>query len=325
MAKRLQVYRYKLIARERIGGGAISGGQEFFGVLVKDAQCGGVGCIHPWPCFGDAALEEELAALARGRPLRLGARALACAEADSRARQEGRSLFDGITIPPSHYLWGGEELGRQAEEVAAGGYSAVKLKVGGDPKAVFTHLTEVAELVEVPLRLDFNAALTASEARGLFRSLGTDLRRRIDLVEDPCPYDSDGWQALAEETGIDLALDWGFEAGLEQGVLPPGVALGVFKPARDDGEKLGAHPVLVTSSMDHPIGQMWAAWWAARVASGLVPGVTARGCGLLTHGHFCGDPALDLVRQEGSRLLPPAGTGVGFDDYLEELAWEDLK
>lgn len=303
-----------------------SGQRGFFGVLLREPERGGVGCIHPWPELGDATLEEELAALAGGQPLRLGEQALQCAAVDGRAREKGVSLLGEIAIPPSHYFWSaGSEAGRQGEEVAAGGYPAVKVKLGGDVKAGFDRVAEVAAAVEVPLRLDFNAALAGPDALGFFRSLGEDLRERIELVEDPCPYDPVVWDSLSGETGIDLAIDWGFRPDRPR--LPTGAALGVFKPARDDGRMLLDRelPVLVTGYMDHPIGQMWAAWWAARIAGGDLTGVVYHGCGLLTHGHFSGDPALELVRQDGACLLPPEGTGLGFDGYLEELDWEDLR
>jgi O-succinylbenzoate synthase len=47
-------------------------------------------------------------------------------------------------------------------------------------------------------------------------------------------------------------------------------------------------------------------------------------CGLFTHVLYDGDPFLDAVRGDGARLLPPDGTGVGFDGLLERIPWKAL-
>jgi O-succinylbenzoate synthase len=75
--------------------------------------------------------------------------------------------------------------------------------------------------------------------------------------------------------------------------------------------------IVVTSYMDHAIGQMFAAQFAA------AHGVT-NVCGLFTHVLYEPDPFFERVRAEGPRLLAPEGTGIGFDDLLESLPWKTL-
>ena len=78
--------------------------------------------------------------------------------------------------------------------------------------------------------------------------------------------------------------------------------------------------------MDHPLGQVFAAYEAAS-AWGKFPEIVDV-CGLVTHGLFEHDTenreffdALGLVQPQ---LQPPAGTGLGFDELLDSLRWEKL-
>ena len=66
--------------------------------------------------------------------------------------------------------------------------------------------------------------------------------------------------------------------------------------------------------MDHPVGQFFAAYVAATHR------VSAR-CGLFTHALYEPDAFIERIRAEGAQLLPPDGTGIGFDDLLEDLPW----
>ena len=314
----LEFHRYTLWAKAAPN--AATSRREFPGALIRTEE-GGHGCIHPWPELGDATLEEELAALAAGRALPLALRALSCAMIDGRGRAEGRSLFAGLEIPASHYLWRGElDLDSQAELVKSGDFPALKLKLGPDLAESLGLVRMVAEAMGgLPFRLDFNATLTAEEADRFFEELGRELRLRIEFVEDPCPFDSATWSQLGADWGVSLALDHGFRPD----TWNTGVALGILKPTRDDASLPSQVPVVVTSAMDHPIGQHWAAWWATGIAHRTPE--RFHGAGLLTHEHFEGEPCLDLVRSEGARLLSPGGTGLGFDEYLADLDWEELR
>lgn len=237
--------------------------------------------VHPWPELGDAPLGEQLALLARGRTTPLTRASLRLAGVDREARQRGVSLFEGLMIPLSH--WPGPD--------PAPGFDTVKTK----------GVQEVPS--DVRIRIDFNARLTPEE---FLRIAETLPRERVDFIEDPCPYDRELWRDLRERTGLRLALDR-FEGQADVLVHKP--ALQTEWPVHND--------VVVTSYMDHPVGQFGAAWVAAKHE-------TNSRCGLFTHVLYEPDAFLERVESEGARLLPPRGTGIGFDDLLERLPWKSI-
>ena len=272
-------WRYELVSKRRLS--AIAGRR--FGALIRVGD--GFADVHPWPELGDLPLDEQLSLLACGTTTRLTARSLHFAALDAAARAESRSLFDGLVIPPSHWP-------------------------GADPPASFD-VAKVKSLETLPervrLRIDFNATLTAEQ----FLRLELP-RERIDFVEDPCPYDGATWRMLRERTGVRLALD--------REVAEDGVDVLVVKPALQEmplSTSMTSREIVVTSYMDHAIGQMFAAYVAASHA-------IANTCGLFTHVLYEVDSFFDRIRADGPRLLAPAGTGIGFDDLLESLPWKKL-
>ena len=275
-------WKYELKPKRRLSAIAAEGSRR--GALIRID--GGHADIHPWPELGDATLDEQLALLARGETTPLTRASLKFADIDRAARRDERSLFDGLTIPPSH--WPGPD--------PPGGFDTVKLK----------SIDRIPE--HVRLRIDFNATLTPEE---FVRIAATLPRERVDFIEDPCPYDAATWTDLRARTGLRLALDRGSVAGQRRGadVL-------VIKPAIEEIPPTDSE-LVVTSYMDHPIGQLCAAFAAATA------GITAT-CGLVTHVLYEPDPFIDRMQIEGTRLVPPGGTGWGFDDLLEGLPWRTL-
>jgi O-succinylbenzoate synthase len=194
------------------------------------------------------------------------------------------SLFDGLTIPLSH--WPGAD--------PPPGFDTVKLK-------------DASRLPDgVRIRIDFNAALDAED---FVRIAATLPRERIDFIEDPCSYDADVWRDLRARTGLRLAVD--------RGLACDAVDVLVHKPALQASWPSFDGEIVVTSYMDHPVGQLMAACLAASHE------VSDR-CGLMTHVLYEPDPFIDAIRTDGARLLPPPGTGIGFDDLLEHLSWKRL-
>ena len=268
-------WRYELVPKRRLS--AIAGRRV--GALIRIGD--GFADVHPWPELGDEPLDSQLSLLARGVTTPLTARSLHFAALDGAGRAATRNLFDGLTIPPSHWP-------------------------GADPPATFD-VVKLKSIEQIPdrvrLRIDFNATLTADEFLAL--RLPSE---RIEFVEDPCPYDAATWSLIRERTGLRLALD--------RCVAEDGVDVLVVKPAIQEMPQT-SREIVVTSYMDHAIGQMFAAHFAASHHIGNV-------CGLFTHVLYEPDPFFERIRAEGPRLLAPSGTGIGFDDLLESLPWKKL-
>lgn len=270
------------------------------GVLIRAG--GGFGCIHPWPELGDPSLDAVLESIRAGRPDPLAVRALECAAADGAARAEGRSLFAGLTIPRSHAT---VTDGAGFAALRAEGFTVCKIKGGTDFRQVL-EAAAAAVRAGLRVRIDFNGVLTPSGAAEFLRQ-ADGLRGSLDCIEDPCPWEEDTWRRLEEEFGVPLALDFGADGAAAWN-------LQVVKPARRRVPD-GVESVIFTSAMDHPVGQLFAAWEAARF-----PGRQAD-AGLLTHRLIAEDAFTERLGNAGPDLRLPGGTGLGFDDLLERLAW----
>lgn len=278
---------------------ALAGDAPRRGALIRVGS--GYADVHPWPELGDATIDEQLAMLARDRTTALTEGSMYFARIDAEARESGFSLFEGLTIPESH--WPGAD--------PPDAFETVKLK----------SVDRIPDRVR--LRIDFNATLTAEE---FVRMAETLPRERVDFIEDPCPYDDHVWRDLRERTGMRLALD---RADSQRGsrrlrrlgeVQSTPYDVVVVKPALED-VPVTTKEIVITSYMDHPIGQLFAAFVAATHSAGRQPAAVA---GLATHVLFEKDPFIERMRLDGARLVPPPGTGIGFDDLLESLPWKKL-
>jgi O-succinylbenzoate synthase len=282
-------WRYELVPRRRLSAIAADGARQ--GALIRVSD--GFADVHPWPELGDAAVDQQLDLLRRGETSALTRRSLSLAAIDAEARRRARSLFEGLTVPPSHWPLAGGDV--------PSAFDTVKVKMS-------PHSALDASLAHYRLRLDFNAALDAGAFLSFIESLSPEIRGAIDFVEDPCPYDPQVWTGLRERAGVRLALD--------RGDASAGVDVLVVKPAVQ-GLPRSEKEIVITSYMDHPLGQLGAAYVAA------ANGITAT-CGLATHVLFESDAFIERMKLDGTRLIPPAGAGLGFDDLLESLPWKRL-
>lgn len=279
--------------------------------------------LHPWPELGDEPLEEHLASIRAEMPTGLALQSIACALVDGEARAAGYSVFEDIEIPPSHFPVGGLEAELDFELLGLAGFDRIKMKAGRDP------LREVERLVaegprilnaRLQLRIDFNAALGIADLDAFLGALPERLLEQIEFLEDPLPPDPRAWSDIRRRWNIRLAADREKPADQAWDVA-------VIKPA-SEGEsaiekaRLAGKQIVFTSAMDHPLGQAWAAWNAADFAK-KHPALSLP-CGLLTHGLYEPTEFSERLTTNGARLLPPGGTGLGFDDLLDPLDWKRL-
>jgi o-succinylbenzoate synthase len=280
-------HRYELVPRRALS--ALAGRRPRQGALLRVDD--GFADLHPWPELGDRPLDEQLAMLAQGKTTSLTRASLRLAGLDGAARARGVSLFEGLTIPESHWP-------------------------GNDPPVGFDTI-KIKGLMPIPpdlrVRIDFNAVLTPQEFLRIAPSLPHE---RIDFIEDPCPFEPGVWRDLRARSGLRLAYDVP-PSGVEIAQESDALDVLVHKPARNERFPVSAKDVVVTSAMDHPVGQFGAAYVAA------TQHVEPR-CGLMTHVLYEPNAFIGATRVEGARLLPPEGTGIGFDDLLEKLSWTKL-
>nr|WP_227021523.1 hypothetical protein [Oceaniferula marina] len=294
--------------------------QDYEGVLLR--AFGGYACVHPWPELGDLPLDAQLQSLRQGQTTALLRSALSCAKADGRARKLSVSLFDGLDVPVSHASCYLEQSA--VESAVAAGFDTVKVKMGRDLAVERRIMQEIsAEFPSLRWRIDLNHSQPFSQVRRWLATWGREDLARVDFIEDawcpdvdPCP-DGRGVQ-------VPLAIDRDVENVV--GSFP----VWILKPAVNDMplamkaavENAHGPKVVVTSYMDHPLGQSYAAWQAAMMAKSY-PGVVSK-CGLVTHGLFEPDEFTEMLGRPKPGFSPADGTGLGFDQLLESLPWKRL-
>jgi O-succinylbenzoate synthase len=252
------------------------------------------------------------------------AMALRCAEIDGAARRAGVSLFDGLEIPRSHYSWSfATDTEPQMQRVMEEGWPAIKAKGFANYGETIRFLEGCAKRFEtqgVRLRVDFNGVLDRYTFEKFVEFMPLRVYRALDFVEDPFPYDAETWEVIRQRWGVRLALDKGWKDGTH------GFDAVVVKPARRDWRTVAAahpeSPLVLTSAMDHALGQMFAAYEAA-VA--LAEGQALDFCGLCTEHLFEKDEFFERVRSHGGFLeADRSGGGLGFGEVLEALPWRRL-
>ena len=236
------------------------------------------------------------------------------------------SLFEGLTIPDSHLtVVSGMDLAKR--ELTS--FSRIKLKGSTDLDETKEQAQKCLRQAssECRLRIDFNGVLDQSEAMNLAQALGEDICERIEFIEDPTRFDGENWSRLSSQTGMSLAVDHECE---KAAVGEADLAWWVIKPALVDPVALGSNletiggtrNLVVTSYMDHALGQMYAAYEAALLKEKYPNSL--RECGLLTHELFEQDEFFESIKSEGPKLMVPDGTGLGFDELLDGLPWMRL-
>ncbi|MFZ4768006.1 MAG: enolase C-terminal domain-like protein [Roseimicrobium sp.] len=315
-------YLYTLYSRGTLN--AVSLRREFHGALIRVDE--GIGCLHPWPEFGDEPVEEQLRLLRSGGTSKVIERALRMAAVDGEARRRGVSLFHGWDIPLCHWSWDQNQASApQMRRVLEEGWQAIKTKGWGNVGEVLRWLDGFANLARgssVRLRVDFNSCLQPHQFRNFMEWMPDRVRERLDFVEDPFPYDGEHWAQMQATYGVKLALDKqlrGANAGFDVAVLKPG--------RREWREMLDGLPpqtsVVMTSAMDHGIGQSFAAWEAAVAQQEL--GERLDLCGLCTEHLFAEDDFFGRLSSHGGQLsVDRTGTGLGFDEVLARLPWQPV-
>lgn len=277
---------------------------------------GGYSALHPWPELGDKGIDEQLSMLKAKVSTPLLERSLYYLEIDRKARNEGRSLFDGNLVPQSHTLI------HDIRSIQGDG--TYKIKIGRDPQEESLALNDLALSSDTKLRLDANCTLSKEQAVFFWRSLNEEIRNRIELFEDPTPYEENVWRELFEIHRIPLAYDHYGACDTKNYY-----STRIIKPLIQNCSQIALlesafnRNLVITSSLDHPFGQVIAAYEAAQMQKMYPHNVSV--CGLLSHTSYETNLFSELLVSDNEhRLIPPSGRGFGFDAVLERIEWKRL-
>jgi o-succinylbenzoate synthase len=304
---------YELVSRSML--------KKRSGALLKihfDDGLEGYADCHPWEELGDKSLAEQLKLLAGGKTTALTERSLYFARIDAEARDKKTNLFYGLKIPASHYLIQFLEQWktRDVEAIHRQGFAHVKVKLGSDLKRQTIKLLALMLYLRphIKVRLDFNSQLNPASFDLFLKNLGNN-RQRVDFFEDPFKFDADEWKKFQSTYQIDLACDHQSQQAID---CPQAAKVLVIKPAIQPLEpfkKIKSQRLVITSYLDHPIGQLCAAYMAAQIAG------ADECCGLASHFAYQSTQFSEQLQMSQNTLRPPPGNGLGFDDLLKNLRW----
>lgn len=320
---RVAYYRYRLIPK--------AGGKPREGALLR--ANGGYADLCPLSEFGDESLDTALNSIVTGEPNELLLRALNFTVPDSHYRSEGKSALAGLPPHENHALlpilsnYTSESLCTAVAGLWERGFRVFKIKIAhGDLEQEAQLLnTLVANASDsLLLRLDPNARFTPESCRQFLDRLTPETRAQIEFIEDPTPFAPSFWRTLYKDYGIPLAADFEVPPYQEK---EPSYQVRILKPVRDSLAPLPhtnhVEKIVITSALDHPMGQMQSLF-AMGILSRSLSQTVSPVCGIASHLVYEENPFSAQLRMDGSRLIPPLGTGWGFDDLLEALPWTDL-
>jgi len=287
-------------------------------ITFDDGLIGYCDC-HPWIELGDLPLSKQLLALYHSNATPLLNCSLQFARIDAHARRHKRSLFEGLTIPPSHQL---VSLADDLTSFTAEEITFFKMKSGSSPEdEIKTFVSWTAAHPHIKLRLDFNEKLTRNEFLYYWKSIPLSVKQCIDFIEDPYEYDPESYTEDQKRLDIHFAADKAAEKALR---FPKSADVIVHKPAVDQCPTLpdSSTKLVVTTYLDHPFGQMCAAYTAAKLKDRYPKQIDL--CGLLTHKCYQNNSFIGSVQSRGPHLIPSKGTGFGFDELLKDISWQSL-
>lgn len=262
---------------------------------------------HPWEEFGDEPLELQKHKLKRGELTPITSQAAYFAKIDADARYEGHSLFKTYDKVKSHSLI--LDLFQESAWQQKC-FDCVKIKLKGHDSEIAALNKLKNQTSNVKWRLDFNSKLTYPAFCNFLDSIDLSF---IDFIEDPFPFDEVLWQKIEEKYSIQLAAD--FEKRGIKEWLPKVL---IVKPAIDslDQYKNKNARIIITSYLAHPFEQLTAAYSACQLNNGET-------MGLFSHKAFESNCFSDCLGSDPAIFFQNLGSGFGFGNILEKLAWHD--
>lgn len=282
---------------------------------TKDFSAGYADC-RPWPLFGDGNIQSQINTLKQRRLNPLLKRSLFFAHIDGVAREEKKSLWNKNIRLRSHYtVLDIQQLKSEflLENVRAQGFRTLKLKVGFNIEQEVPICLRLAEKNWFRIRLDFNGRSTS---KNFLQRMGALFLSQVEFIEDPEPYEEQRWRAIETSYSVKLAVDQ--SAARDQKVSKQRIK--IIKPARENN--LARMQDVITNSLDHPVGQAFAALQAQKSVEKL--NRQSKDFGLQSAHLFPKNAYFSEMSTKDAFFRPISGSGIGFDDLLKRESWIPL-
>jgi O-succinylbenzoate synthase len=299
------------------------------GALLKvsfaDGSCGYADC-HPWEELGDLSLDDQLKILGKGKDTPLTKQSIRFAKIDAQARSEKQHLFHGAELPTNHYHISDYSLidNDLLTHLSKSGIRLIKVKMGADlvnDSIFLKKFTPIFQGNNLKLRLDFNCKLSEQKFLEFLKQCSGCLDV-IDFFEDPFTYHPLQWRKIKEDYKVKLACD---KDSINALAYPDSCDYLVVKPAVQEISAFlnDKRPLVLTSYLDHPIGQLSALYTASMILK--EKNAILSDCGFLSHYAYTPTMFTHAFSQEKSQLIPSfKGCGWGYDDLLKKLEWQIL-
>lgn len=320
--KKIEIHHYTLTPKQALN--RLTTKISRAGVLLRITFEGlpkpGHADLFPWPELGDLPLGLQLETLREGTPLPLVAASLLWAHEEAKALSKDEAFFPGNLIP-SHYTCTDRSLLDESKTL-------VKLKINAHDIANWKEIETLFErFPDTKWRLDFNGLFhVMSDAHDFWQTVSNEAKEKIEFLEDPVTESLMGHQALHDVfSGATIALD--------RSTSPTSIGntqVRVLKPITFAPDVLLSEAknflgkVVVTSSMDHPLGQL-IALRGAQLIQKHAPGKLLH-CGLVTQDLYEPHFETNWVSTQDDCLIPThVGPGWGLEKELSSLKWEILE
>ncbi|CAN5529749.1 hypothetical protein BH10BDE1_BH10BDE1_17460 [soil metagenome] len=334
MIFKIEVHRYTL--KPRLTGIAPRAG-ALLRVSFDDLPTAGLADLFPWKEYGDPVLDVWLAELKTLDPSSFTLRrALEAARDEAVAVSQARPMVQGSIVNHALATDPVDLAVFDVMEARRSTCPALKIKIGKhEPLEEAAALSRLASHWGTRLRLDANERITRDQLMTFLDALPIRIRETLEFIEDPFAFDLKTWAAFHRETGIQIAFDRGTnsreldangEPGLREVFGENAAQVLIHKPAwQSDARATYAiehgKPVVVTSILGHPIGNLWA---ASRAFALMPDGV--HGC--LSHTAYRDDEATKVLvkskQVRGSRVVG-IGVGAGLQSpWMRRLRWDTL-
>ncbi len=320
---------YTLTTTQRLNNQTPAG--IFTGALLRISEdlqfttCG-YADIFPHRAWGDASIDEQIRLLTDGHPLHLVQVSLEKARRDLQARQRGESLYFEKVISSNVLISDVSDVTSDKMKFWSDSQvTHLKIKIGGN-------LIQEAEQLNARdwssfrLRLDMNCLHTEATVVLFLDQLNSAVRRCIEYIEDPCPWDLSVWQRL--QAKVPLALDQ--PVTLENCSHQTAFSYLILKPARmtlnnmEDVVSRSQAKIVLTSSMDHQVGILHAVAEKTYLSRKYPDRIHSVG-GFLTQSLFVDFPLFNDLEYLASGFKTPSnGYGIGLETSLSKLDWRSL-